>query len=69
MTAQGHTYTLVITQCDTGVSFFTFALDNLTLNTISILNKQSIDLKNYLHSINVRMPTDASFQRSVSTYG
>ena len=63
-----HIYTIIGTLCDSGISFVSFTLDEKTLNSISIINKQSLDLRAYLHGINVRLPTDAAFQRSISSY-
>ena len=63
-----HIYTIVVTLCDSGISLVSLTLDEKTLNTVSIINKQTLDLRAYLHAINVRLPTDATFQRSISLY-
>lgn len=36
---------------------------------MTILNKQTLDLKQSLNSANIRMPTDSSFMRTLTTPG
>lgn len=59
-------YTLVITLCDSGITYITFTLED-NLSILKITNKQTLDLKSRLNEINIRMPTDATFRRTVTT--
>ncbi len=36
------------------------------MRVLKIINKQTLDLKAGLHQLNIRMPTDATFRRTLS---
>ena len=60
---QNDDYSLIITLCESGFTLISLTLDE-TFSSTTITNRQTIDLKAYLYSINIRLPTDASFRRS-----
>ena len=46
----------------------TFQLNTSSFSSIQITSKQAIDLRAHLNGINVRMPTDSTFIRTISRF-
>jgi hypothetical protein len=58
-------YSLIITLCNEGVTFISFSLEE-DGSILKIINKQTISLKADLNNLNIVLPTDALFRRTLT---